>query len=113
MTLEQTTSEKSDLKGSRITTKRTIKTFIPKGAQEKTTPWGVTLKPVPRKSTVESSSIDSETKTKTKSHNNAVSKSALPIPATKSKIIPLKVRLSSNIIFSFNHNLSSESQKKK
>ncbi len=92
MTLEQTTSEKSDLKGSRITTKRTIKTFIPKGAQEKTTPWGVTLKPVPRKSTVESSSIDSETKTKTTSHN-AVSKSALPIPTTKSKIIPLKVRL--------------------
>ena len=92
MTLEQTTSEKSDLNGSRITTKRTIRTFIPKGAQEKNTPWGVTLKPVPRKSIVESSKIDSETKTKSTSHN-ADTKSALPKPTAKSKIIPLKVRL--------------------
>ena len=87
MTLEQTTSEKSDLRGSRITTKRTIRTFIPKGAQEKNTPWGVTLKPVPRKSIAESSNIDSETKTKSTSQ-----KSALPKPAAKSKIIPLTVR---------------------
>ena len=87
MTLEQTTSEKSDLRGSRITTKRIIRTFIPKGAQEKNTPWGVTLKPVPRKSIAESSNIDSETKTKSTSQ-----KSALPKPAAKSKIIPLTVR---------------------
>ena len=91
MTLEQSTSEKSDLKGSRITTQRTIRTFIPKGAQEKATPWGVTLKPVPRKTVVESSKIDSETKTKTVS-DNAVTKSALPKPKAKPKINPLKVR---------------------
>ena len=91
MTLEQSTSEKSDLKGPRITSQRTIRTFIPKGAQEKSSPWGVTLKPVPRKAVVESSKIDSETKTKTVSEK-AVTKSALPKPTTKSKIIPLKVR---------------------
>ena len=91
MTLEQSTSEKSDLKGSRITTQRTIRTFIPKGAQEKASPWGVTLKPVPRKSVVESSKIDSETKTKAVS-DDAVTKSAIPKPTTKSRISPLKVR---------------------
>lgn len=35
--------------GAKIIKKRTIKTLAPRG-HEKTTPWGVTLKPVPRKS---------------------------------------------------------------
>ena len=91
MTLEQSTSEKTDLSGSRITTKRTIRTYIPKGAQEKSTPWGVTLKPVARKSIAESSMIDSE-KRKTIVSHDAVTKSALPKPTAKSKIIALKVR---------------------
>ena len=53
MTLEQTSETKTDKSGAKVTTKRTVKTFFAKGAQETTTPWGVTLKPVPRKKIVE------------------------------------------------------------
>ena len=95
MTLEQSTSESSDKKESRITTTRTIRTFLPKGVQEKSTPWGVTLKPVPRKSIVDDSSkLDSQIKTKTKSHI-AATKAALPKPTAKLKKIQSKVTLTS------------------
>ena len=54
MTLEQSTSEtKTDKSGAKVTTKRTVKTYFAKGAKETSTPWGVTLKPVPRKSVFE------------------------------------------------------------
>ena len=54
MTLEQSSSEtKTDKSGAKVTTKRTVKTFYAKGAKETSTPWGVTLKPVPRKSVFE------------------------------------------------------------
>ena len=54
MTLEQSSSEtKTDKSGAKVTTKRTVKTFFAKGAKETSTPWGVTLKPVPRKSVFE------------------------------------------------------------
>ena len=54
MTLEQSSSEtKTDKSGAKVTTKRTVKTFFAKGAKETFTPWGVTLKPVPRKSVIE------------------------------------------------------------
>ena len=53
MTLEQTSETKADKSGAKVTTKRTVKTFYAKGAQETSTPWGVTLKPVPRKKILE------------------------------------------------------------
>ena len=54
MTLEQSSSEtKTDKSGAKVTTKRTVKTYFAKGAKETSTPWGVTLKPVPRKSVFE------------------------------------------------------------
>ena len=53
MTLEQSSETKIDKSGAKVTTKRTVKTFFAKGAKETSTPWGVTLKPVPRKSVFE------------------------------------------------------------
>ena len=53
MTLEQSSkSEITAKSGSKISTKRTVKTFIPKSTVT-STPWGVSLKPVPRKKVVE------------------------------------------------------------
>lgn len=53
MTLDQTSETKTDKSGAKVTTKRTVQTFYAKGAQQTSTPWGVTLKPVPRKKIIE------------------------------------------------------------
>ena len=79
MTLEQSSSEtKTDKSGAKVTTKRTVKTFFAKGAKETSTPWGVTLKPVPRKSVfeeikkTESKSNDKPPKPQTKPETSKV-----------------------------------------
>ena len=87
MTLEQSSvSEITDKSGTKITTKRTVKTFLPKGSYEKNTPWGVTLKPVPRKSVIEETLKSGSEKQLLKS-----SKSSLPKPIPKTKAIQKKV----------------------
>ena len=87
MTLEQSSvSEITDKSGSKITTKRTVKTLPPKGSYEKNTPWGVTLKPVPRKSILEETLKSGSEKLPLKSP-----KSALPKPIPKTKPIEKKV----------------------
>ena len=80
MTLEQSSkSEITDKSGSKITTKRTVKTFIPKSTVV-STPWGVKLKPVPRKSVVEEI-----TKTDSEKANPTSAKTYIP-PKPESKI---------------------------
>ena len=87
MTLEQSSttssSETTDKNGTKITTKRTVKTYIPRGSLEKNTPWGVTLKPVPRKSVIEEKNKSESGTDKHKSQK----KPSLPKvePKTKSK----------------------------
>ena len=79
MTLEQSScSEIIDKSGSKITTKRTIKTYVP---QTKATgaPWGVSLKPVPRKSIVEETTKSNNVKINSKQKV----KSVLPSPKPK------------------------------
>ena len=63
MTLEQSSETKTGSTGTeKVTTKRTVRSFYAKGAKETTTPWGVTLKPVPRKKVVEETTKKSDIK---------------------------------------------------
>ena len=76
---------KTQRSGAKIFTKRTVKTFAPRG-QEKSTPWGVTLKPVPRKSISEEiTKIDSE---KVEASKYEILKGSSP---EKSKLIKSKL----------------------
>ena len=80
MTLEQSSkSEITAKSGSKISTKRTVKTFIPKSTVT-STPWGVSLKPVPRKKVVEEI-----TKTESKTVNPTSAKTYIP-PKPESKV---------------------------
>ena len=81
MTLEKSSkSEMNDDKsGTKITTKRTVKTFLPRGSQSTSTPWGVTLKPVPRKSVTE----EIEVKKSEKNVSKTETKATPPKPESK------------------------------
>lgn len=79
MTLEQSSkSEITDKSGSKITTKRTVKTFIPRSSVT-STPWGVSLKPVPRKSIVEEITKTENDRIKPKNSKHALPKSDIKL----------------------------------
>ena len=105
MTLEQSSttssSETTDKNGTKITTKRTVKTYIPRGSLEKNTPWGVTLKPVPRKSVIEEKNKSESGTDKHKSQK----KPSLPKvePKTKSrKSSKVRINFVENLILFHN-----------
>ena len=80
MTLEKSSkSEMTDKSGTKITTKRTVRTSFTRGSQNTSTPWGVTLKPVPRKSVTE------ETKIKKSEENSTKSEPKVTPPKPESK----------------------------
>ena len=78
---------KMEVSGAKILTKKTVRTLAPKG-HEKATPWGVTLKPVPRRTVSEEttkiekskSSKAEETKNLTKLESSKTSKAKLNKP---------------------------------
>ena len=92
MTLESK-SEIVDKSGGKITTtKRSVRTYIPRGSQNTSTPWGVTLKPVPRKTVTEE--VAAVEKSKGKSNPPSTNtKADLNKPKSVGKVSLLKSQL--------------------
>lgn len=89
MTLEKSSmSEINEKEGIKITKKRTVKTFIPRGSQSTSTPWGVTLKPVPRKSVTEETVVKKSEKNVSKTETKATP----PKPESKRPKVHNKVK---------------------